>query len=69
MTLEQKLDIIKGILALGDIWGQADEVKMRNTALQDAVEYGSNYWKVVLKLALADSGIYKENLNNKILKQ
>ena len=43
--------------------------KMRNTALKDAVEYGSNYWKVVLKLALADSGIYKEYLNNKILKQ
>lgn len=42
---------------------------MRNTALKDAVEYGSNYWKVVLKLALADSGIYKEYLNNKMLKQ
>ena len=42
---------------------------MRNTALQDAVEYGSNYWKVVLKMALADSGIYKEYFNNKILKQ
>ena len=44
-------------------------MKMRNTALQGAVEYESNYWKVVLKLALADSGIYKEYLNNKILKQ
>lgn len=43
--------------------------KMRNTALKDAVEYGSNYWKVVLKLGLADSDIYKEYLNNKILKQ
>lgn len=30
MTLEQKLDIIKGFLALGDIWGQADEVEMLN---------------------------------------
>lgn len=43
--------------------------KMRNTALKDAVEYGSNYWKVVLKQALADSDIYKEYLNNKIIKQ
>ena len=43
--------------------------KMRNTALKDAVEYGSNHWKVVLKLALADDNIYKEYLDNKLLKQ
>lgn len=42
---------------------------MRNTALKDAVEYGSNYWKVVLKMALADSDLYKKYLNNKIFKQ
>ena len=43
--------------------------KMRNTALKDAVEYGSNHWKVVLKLALADDNIYKEYLDNKLLKK
>lgn len=43
--------------------------KMRNTALKDAVEYGSNHWKVVLKLALADNNIYREYLDNKLLKQ
>ena len=31
----------------------------------DAVEYGNNHWKVVLKLALAESEIYKEYLNKK----
>lgn len=28
MTLEKKLDIFKGILALGDIWGKSDQVEM-----------------------------------------
>lgn len=41
--------------------------KLKNTALMDAVEYGSNHWKVVLKLALAESEIYKEYLNKKII--
>lgn len=30
MTLEKKLDIFKGILALGDIWGKSDQVEMLN---------------------------------------
>lgn len=30
MTLEKKLDIFKGILVLGDIWGKSDQVEMLN---------------------------------------
>ena len=30
MTLEKKLDLFKGILALGDIWGKSDHVEMLN---------------------------------------
>lgn len=41
-------------------------IKLRNTAMRDAVEYGRSHWKVVLKLALADSGEYKEFLKGVI---
>ena len=40
--------------------------KLKNTAMRDAVEYGTNHWKVVLKLALADSNKYKEFLKGNI---
>lgn len=33
--------------------------KLKRTALRDAEEYGTNHWKVVLKLALAESEEYK----------
>lgn len=39
--------------------------KLKNKALRDANEYGCNHWKVVLKIALADSEEYKEYLLEK----
>lgn len=39
---------------------------LRNNALEDAREYGPNHWKVVLKLALADSELYAEYLEKQI---
>lgn len=39
--------------------------KLKNKALRDAKEYGRNHWKVVLKIALADSEEYKKYLMKK----
>lgn len=39
--------------------------RFTKNALEDAKEYGTNHWKVVLKLALAKSKWYAEYLENK----
>lgn len=38
---------------------------LRNKTVMDAVDYGLNHWKVVLKLALADSVDYSEYIKKK----
>ena len=38
---------------------------LRNKTVMDAVDYGLNHWKVVLKLALADSVDYLEYIKKK----
>ena len=39
---------------------------LQKNALEDAKEYGTNHWKVVLKLALAKSKWYAEYLEKQI---
>lgn len=39
---------------------------LRSNTLEDAKEYGSNHWKVILKLALADSEWYAKYLEKQI---
>ena len=39
---------------------------LRSNTLEDAKEYGSNHWKVILKLALADSERYAKYLEKQI---
>lgn len=42
---------------------------LRRNTLEDAKEYGSNHWKVILKLALADSEWYAKYLEKQIKKK
>lgn len=42
---------------------------LRSNTLEDAKEYGSNHWKVILKLALADSEWYAKYLEKQIKKE
>lgn len=42
---------------------------LRSNTLEDAREYGRNHWKVILKLALADSEWYAKYLEKLIMKK
>lgn len=42
---------------------------LRSNTLEDAKEYGRNHWKVILKLALADSEWYANYLTKQIKKE
>ena len=42
---------------------------LRSNTLEDGKEYGSNHWKVILKLALADSEWYAKYLEKQIKKE
>lgn len=42
---------------------------LRHNALEDAKEYGRNHWKVVLKLALAESDWYAVYLEKQVTKE